>query len=220
MMEDSKSYSLREEKANYLTHALGVLIAVVAIVVLMHKAIVADNGWAIVAYSIYGFGMLACMLSSTIYHYVQEPKTKAFLRHFDHGSIYILISASFSPITLILLRNEGIWGWGLFALVWFFALIGLGLNFGKLRKNSNLKTTSFVLMGLSIFIAVNPLIEVALSRNCVPVLYWMVAGGVFYIIGSFFYALAKREFIHTIFHVFVLLGLLCHIVSAFLIPLH
>jgi len=220
MMEDSKSYSLREEKANYLTHALGVLIAVVAIVVLMHKAIVADNGWAIVAYSIYGFGMLACMLSSTIYHYVQEPKTKAFLRHFDHGSIYILISASFSPITLILLRNEGIWGWGLFALVWFFALIGLGLNFGKLRKNSNLKTTSFVLMGLSIFIAVNPLIEVALSRNCVPVLYWMVAGGVFYIIGSFFYALVKREFIHTIFHVFVLLGLLCHIVSAFLIPLH
>ena len=218
-MEDSKSYSLREEMANYLTHALGVIIAVVAIVVLVHKAIVADNGWAIVAYSIYGFGMLACMLSSTIYHYVQEPKTKAFLRHFDHGSIFILISASFSPITLILLRNEGIWGWGLFALVWFFALIGLGLNFGTLRKNSNLKTTSFVLMGLSIFIAVNPLIEVALSRNCVPVLYWMVAGGVFYIIGSFFYALAKREFIHTIFHVFVLLGLVCHIVSAYLIPL-
>lgn len=217
-MEDSKSYSLREEKANYLTHALGVLIAIIGIIVLVHKAIVADNGWAIVAYSIYGFGMLACMLSSTIYHYVQEPKTKAFLRHFDHGSIYILISASFSPITLILLRNEGLWGWGLFALVWFFALIGLGLNFGKLRKNSNLKTTSFVLMGLSIFIAVNPLIEVALSRNCVPVLYWMVAGGIFYIIGSFFYALAKREFIHTIFHVFVLLGLVCHIISAYLIP--
>jgi len=219
-MEDLKSYSIREEKANYLTHAFGVVIAVAAIVVLIHRAIVADNGWAIVAFSIYGFGMLACMLSSTIYHYVQEPKTKAFLRHFDHGSIYILISASFSPITLILLRNEGIWGWGLFALVWFFALIGLGLNFGTLKKNSNLKTASFVLMGLSIFIAVNPLIEVALARNCVPVLYWMVAGGVFYIIGSFFYALAKREFIHSIFHVFVLLGLICHIVSAFLIPLH
>jgi len=218
-MEDLKSYSKREEKANYLTHAFGVLIAVVAIVVLIHRAIAADNGWAIVAFSIYGFGMLACMLSSTIYHYVQEPKIKAFLRHFDHGSIYILISASFSPITLILLRNEGIWGWGLFALVWFFALIGLGLNFGTLRKNSNLKTASFVLMGLSIFIAVKPLIEVALSRNCVPVLYWMVAGGVFYIIGSFFYALAKREFIHSIFHVFVLLGLICHIISAYLIPL-
>ena len=218
-MEDSKSYSLREEKANYLSHAIGVVIAIAAIVVLIHRAIVTDNGWAIVAFSIYGFGMLACMLSSTIYHYVQEPKTKAFLRHFDHGSIYILISASFSPITLILLRNEGLWGWGLFTLVWFFAIIGLGLNFGTLRKNSNLKTASFVLMGLSIFIAVKPLIEVALARNCVPVLYWMVAGGVFYIIGSFFYALAKREFIHSIFHVFVLLGLVCHIISAYLIPL-
>ena len=218
-MQDLKSYSKREEKANYLTHALGVLMAVVATLVLLQRAIAADNGWAIVAYSVYGFGMLVCMLSSTIYHYVQEPKTKAFLRHFDHGSIYILIAASFSPITLILLRNVGLWGWGLFALVWFIAFIGLVLNFGQLKANSNLKTASFVLMGMSILIAAKPLINVAMSRNCVPVLYWMVAGGIFYIIGSFFYALAKREFIHAIFHVFVLLGLACHIVSAFLIPL-
>jgi len=218
-MQDLKSYSKREEKANYLTHALGVLMAVVATLVLLQRAIAADNGWAIVAYSVYGFGMLVCMLSSTIYHYVQEPKTKAFLRHFDHGSIYILIAASFSPITLILLRNVGLWGWGLFALVWFIAFIGLVLNFGQLKANSNLKTASFVLMGMSILIAAKPLINVAMSRNCVPVLYWMMAGGIFYIIGSFFYALAKREFIHAIFHVFVLLGLACHIVSAFLIPL-
>jgi len=218
-MQELKSYSKREEKANYLTHAFGVLIAVAATFVLLHRSIAADNGWAIVANTIYGFGMLACMLSSTIYHYAQNPKTKAFLRHFDHGSIYVLIAASFSPITLILLRNEGIWGWGLFAMVWFFALIGIGLNFGTLKANSNLKTASYVLMGLSIFIAVKPLIAVALSRNCVAVLYWMGAGGVFYIVGSFFYALAKHEFVHTIFHVFVLLGLVSHILAAYLIPL-
>ena len=218
-MQELKSYSKREEKANYLTHAFGVLIAVAATFVLLHRSIAADNGWAIVANTIYGFGMLACMLSSTIYHYAQNPKTKAFLRHFDHGSIYVLIAASFSPITLILLRNEGIWGWGLFAMVWFFALIGIGLNFGTLKANSNLKTASYVLMGLSIFIAVKPLIAVALSRNCVAVLYWMGAGGVFYIVGSFFYALTKDEFVHTIFHVFVLLGLVSHILAAYLIPL-
>lgn len=218
-MKESKWYSKREEKANYLSHALGVVIAVAATVVLLQRAISADNGWAIVAYSIYGFGMLACMLASTTYHYVQKPETKAFLRHFDHGSIYLLIAASFSPITLILLRKEGFWGWGLFAMVWFFALIGVALNFGELKKNSNLKTASYVLMGLSIFIAIKPLIELSVARNCVPVLYWMGAGGLFYIVGSFFYALAKREFIHAIFHVFVLLGLACHIVSAYLIPL-
>jgi hemolysin III len=51
------------------------------------------------------------------------------------------------------------------------------------------------------------------------VLYWMVTGGLFYIIGSFFYALAKHEFVHAIFHVFVLLGLVCHIIASYLIPL-
>jgi hemolysin III len=214
-----KSYSKREEKANYMTHAFGVLIAAAATVVLLQRSIAAQNGWAVVANSIYGFGMLVCMLSSTIYHYAQNAKTKAFLRHFDHGSIYVLIAASFSPITLILLRNDGFWGWGLFALVWFFALIGIGLNIGTLKANSNLKTASYVLMGLSIFIAIKPLIDMAVSRDCVAVLYWMGAGGVFYIIGSFFYALAKREFVHTIFHVFVLLGLVSHILAAYLIPL-
>jgi len=218
-MEEIKSYSKREEKANYLTHAFGVLIAAAATVVLLHRSIAAENGWAIVANSIYGFGMLVCMLSSTMYHYVQNTKTKAFLRHFDHGSIYVLIAASSSPITLILLRNEGFWGWGLFALVWFFALIGIGINFGTLKANSNLKTASYVLMGLSMLIAIKPLIDIALSRNCVAVLYWMGAGGIFYIVGSFFYALAKREFVHTIFHVFVLLGLVSHIIAAYLIPL-
>lgn len=218
-MENSKLYSAREEKANYLTHALGVVISVVFTIVLLQKAVAADNGWAIVAFSIYGFGMVVCMLSSTLYHYVQNPKPKSFLRHFDHGSIYVLIAASFSPVTLIMLRTVGIWGWGLFVLVWIFALIGLGLNFGKMKANSHIKTASYVLMGLSIFIAVKPLIDISVANNCVDVLYWMGAGGLFYIIGSFFYALAKHEFVHTVFHIFVLLGLISHIIATLLIPL-
>lgn len=218
-MQNLKSYSKREEKANYLTHAFGVLIAIGATVMLLHKSTDANNGWAMLAYSIYGFGMVACMLSSTVYHYVQDPKPKMILRHFDHGNIYVLIAASYSPLTLILLRNEGIWGWGLFAFIWLFALIGIALNLGKLKKNNHLKTASYVLMGLSMFIAIKPLIDVALQRDCMAVLYWLGAGGVFYIAGSILYALAKREFVHAIFHVFVLMGLICHIVAAYLIPL-
>jgi len=219
VMSQIKTYSKREENANYLTHSFGVIMAVAATVVLLYRAIAANNGWAIVAFSIYGFGMLACMLSSTIYHFVQHPGTKAMLRHFDHASIYVLISASFSPITLILLRDESFWGWGLFTLVWLVALIGIGLNFRTLKANNHLKTASYVLMGLLVFIAAKPLIETAVSRNCVPVLYWLLAAGIFYIIGSFIYALAKREFIHAVFHVFVLLGLACSIISTFFIPL-
>lgn len=218
-MENKKFYTDREEKANYLTHAFGVLMVVVAIVALIHRAMDADNGWAIVAYGVFGFGMLACMLSSTMYHFVQEPKLKAVLRHFDHGNIYVLIASSYSPFTLILLRKEGMWGWGLFILIWLIAFIGIGFSFRTLKANNHLKTASYVLMGMCVFIAIKPLVDIALAKNCLNTLYWLGAGGIFYIIGSFFYALARHEFVHAIFHVFVLLGLACHIMSAYLIPL-
>ena len=212
-------YTRREETANWLTHLLGVLISLAGTYVLMHKAIDSQHGWAGLAYSIFGFGMLVCMLASTIYHYVQTPETKALLRHFDHGSIYVLIACSYSPFTLILLRNEGFWGWGLFILVWVIAIIGIVFSFGKLKANNHLKTASYVLMGLAIVIAIKPSIEVASATNSMGVLIWFLIGGVFYIIGAVIYALSKREFSHAVFHVFVLLGLISHIYASYLIPL-
>ena len=217
-MEKQKFYTNREEKANYLTHAFGVLMAIVGTYILVAKASDANNSWAILAHSIFGFGMLVCMLSSTIYHYVQEPKTKRILRHFDHASIYVLFAASYSPFSLILLRQEGMWGWSLFIIVWLIALVGIGFNFRPIKKNSHIKTASYVLMGMTVLIAIKPTIRVAIENDCLPVLYWLAAGGVFYIIGSVVYALAKKEFVHTVFHLFVLLGLGSHIVSAYLIP--
>lgn len=217
-MESLKFYSEREERANYLTHGFGVLMAIVGAFVLISKASVASNSWAILGYTIFGFGMLACMLSSTVYHYVQHPKTKTVLRHFDHASIYVLIAASYSPFSLILLRQEAMWGWSLFILIWLIAFVGIGFNFRPIKKNSHLKTTSYVLMGMTILIAIKPTIRVAVQNDCLPVLYWLVAGGAFYIIGSVVYATAKKEFVHTVFHLFVLLGLGSHIISAYLIP--
>lgn len=217
-MENFKFYSAREEKANYLTHGFGVVMAIVGMIVLITKASAVGNNWAILGHGIFGFGMLVCMLSSTIYHYVKQPKTKKLLRHFDHASIYVLIAASYSPFSLILLREEGMWGWSLFILVWLIAFVGIGFNFRPMKKNSHIKTGSYVLMGMTILIAIKPTIRVAIENDCLPVLYWLAAGGVFYIIGSVVYALAKKEFAHTVFHVFVLLGLGSHIISAYLIP--
>ncbi len=219
-MSNQKFYSPREERVNWLTHAFGVIMAIAAIVLLLGKSISADNGWATLAYSIFGFGMLACMLASSVYHFVQQPNRKARLRHFDHASIYLLIAASYSPFTLVLLRESQYWGWLLFGLVWAIALVGIGVSFGKLKKNSHLKTASYVIMGLVVLVAFKPLIETANQKNCIEVIYWLVAGGVFYIVGAVIYALAKREFVHAVFHVFVLLGLASHIVSAYLIPLN
>lgn len=218
-MQTTKFYTKREEKANWISHLTGLLIGIGGTSVLILKAISYHNNWAILAYAIFGFGMIVCMLASTAYHFVQTPQTKSLLRRFDHGSIYVLIACSYSPFTLILLRNEGIWGWGLFVLVWIIALTGIGFNFGTLKANSHLKTASYVLMGMIILIAIKPSIEVAASLGCMNVLLWLLIGGIFYIAGAVIYALAKHEFIHAVFHVFVLLGMMSHIYAAYLIPL-
>jgi hemolysin III len=218
-MSIEKFYTLREERANYITHGLALLISIAATYVLLRKAIIAEDGWAIFAYALFGFGMIACMGSSTIYHYVQEPVRKAKLRHFDHASIYLLIAASYSPFTLILLREEDYWGWLLFALVWVIAIVGITISFRPLRKNSHLKTISYVVMGLIVLVAFKPFIDVTTANDSREVVFWIIAGGVFYILGAVIYATAKKEFVHAIFHLFVLLGLSSHIYASWTIPL-
>lgn len=219
-MTKEKFYTLREEKANYISHGLGLLIGIVATAILVNNAFASNNIWGIIAHSIFGLGIVACMGSSTIYHFVQEPLKKAKLRHFDHASIYVLIAASYSPFTLILLKpEEPVWGWVLFSLVWIIAIIGITISFKPLKRNSNIKTTSYVFMGMVVLIAFKPLIDVAKAQNSIEVINWLIGGGIFYIIGAVIYAKAKREFIHSIFHLFVVLGLICHIYAAWLIPL-
>ncbi|WP_294068172.1 PAQR family membrane homeostasis protein TrhA [Proteiniphilum sp. UBA1028] len=218
-MTEEKFYTLREERANYLTHGFGFLMSTVGTMLLLSRAMTAGDNRALLGYALFGFGMITCMGTSTAYHYVQESQRKAKLRHLDHASIYLLIAASYSPFTLILLRDEPFWGWFIFALVWLIALAGIIISFRPLKRNSHLKTASYVLMGLIVLIAFKPLTEIARAKDVIDVVIWLIAGGVFYIVGAVIYASAKREFVHALFHLFVLLGLASHIYAAYLIPL-
>ncbi len=218
-MSLEKFYTLREERANYLTHGLALLISITATILLLRKAIIAEDGWALFANALFGLGMIGCMGASTLYHYVQEPVRKAKLRHFDHASIYLLIAASYSPFTLILLRDEPFWSWFIFGVVWLIALTGILISFRPLKRNSHLKTASYVLMGLIVLIAFKPLLEVARAADAIDTVIWLFVGGLFYIAGAVIYAMAKHEFVHAVFHLFVLLGLASHIWAAWLIPL-
>lgn len=218
-MTKEKFYTLREEKANYLTHGFGVLMSFAAAILLIGKAVVADDSRAVVAFALFGLGMIGCMGTSTLYHYVQEPQRKAKLRHFDHAAIYLLIAASYSPFTLILLRDEPFWSWLMFTLVWVIALTGICISFRPLKRNSHLQTTSYVVMGLIVLIAFKPLMEVAQRLDAMDTVIWLIGGGIFYIAGAVIYATARKEFVHAVFHLFVLLGLASHIYAAWLIPL-
>ena len=167
--------------------------------------------WADVGVALYLFGMLASYASSTAYHSLRRSSPwKERLRRWDHAAIYWHIAGSYSPVTLVALRSQGMWGWGLFVFVWLCAISGTIVSFLRLKEHSNLETLCFVLMGLSVLVAFGPLV----STVSAVAVSWIVAEGVCYITGALFYSIgAKHRFMHTVFHFFVLAGSICHIIA-------
>ena len=203
-------YTRREERWNSWSHAAGAVLAVVVGTVFIVMAARAADAWASLGVSLYLAGMLASYVASTVYHALpaQSP-WKERLRRWDHAAIYWHIAGSYSPLTLIALRQQGAWGWALFAFVWTAAIAGTIVSFRRLKEHSHIETLCFVLMGLSVLVAFKPLID-AVSTRAVA---WIVAEGVCYITGALFYSLNKRRYMHSVFHFFVLAGSLCHIVA-------
>ena len=170
----------------------------------------AENDWARVGVILYLFGMLGSYLASTLYHSMKHhSKWKERLRKWDHAAIYWHIAGSYSPLTLIALREQGYWGWSLFCFVWACAIAGTIISFIKLKEHSNVETFCFIGMGLSVLVAFKPLID-SVSTAAVT---WIIAEGVSYITGAVFYSLNKTKYMHSVFHFFVLAGSACHIIA-------
>lgn len=206
-------YSNSEEMANTITHAFGIVLGLVAGYFLLTKA--AEYGsWAFYSVLVYLLAMLLSYTASTLYHSPQGNKHGIYQK-IDHAAIYIHIAGTYTPITLLLLRNEGGWGWSLFGFVWLFALIGTIWSFRKRSKHSYFETICYVAMGCSILIAFKPLTDVLQSLDQMVVLYWVIAGGVSYGIGAIFYSLIRIPYMHTVFHFFVVGGSICHIIAIY-----
>ena len=170
----------------------------------------AENDWARVGVILYLFGMLGSYLASTLYHSMKHhSKWKERLRKWDHAAIYWHIAGSYSPLTLIALREQGYWGWSLFCFVWACAIAGTIISFIKLKEHSNVETFCFIGMGLSVLVAFKPLVD-SVSTAAVS---WIIAEGVCYITGAVFYSLNKTKYMHSVFHFFVLAGSVCHIIA-------
>lgn len=203
-------YTHREELWNSWSHAAGILLGVIVGTFFLIWCFRYHNGWATFGVSLYLFGMLSSYVASTVYHALSAQSAwKERLRKWDHAAIYWHIAGSYSPITLIALREHGSWGWALFAFVWLCAIAGTITSFHKLKAHSNLETATYVGMGLCVLVAFKPLID-SVSPGAVA---WIIAEGVMYITGALFYTLHKRRYMHTVFHFFVLLGSVCHIIA-------
>lgn len=204
--------SHHEEVASLVTHALGILFSVAALVVMV--AISAGDPLRVVSASVFGTSLVLLYTSSTFYHFITSPVWKARLQTLDHLCIYLLIAGSYTPFTLITLR--GAWGWTIFGLVWGLAVVGMlftALRRG--RKDGWFSTALYLLMGWLIVIALGPLI-----RNLDPGgMALVAAGGLAYTAGVVFFAWNKLPFNHAIWHLFVLGGSVCHVLAASLFVL-
>lgn len=203
-------YTRREEQLNVWSHGAGIALGVAVGVVFLVVCSRGHHPWERAGVLLYLFGMLASYVSSTLYH--ATPRRSVWrerLRRWDHAAIYWHIAGSYSPITLIALRQQGYWGWGVFAFVWACAVAGTVASFVRLKEHSNVETLCFVAMGLSVLAAFKPLMA-CVSPEAIG---WIVAEGVCYITGAAFYTLRRRRYMHSVFHFFVLAGSVCHIVA-------
>ena len=166
-------------RLNSITHLLGVVFAVVGLIFLVVRAAFTGDPWKIVSCSIYGVTLVMLYTSSTLYHSMQGASKKVFQK-FDHSAIYLLIAGSYTPFTLVTLR--GAWGWSLFGVVWGLAVIGILQDLLFAKRRGILSVIIYLLMGWIAMVAIRPL-SLALP---VAGMTWLVAGGLFYTIGSCF----------------------------------
>lgn len=194
----------REERASALTHGVGATAALVAGVVLVTLAALHGDGWQLASAIVFSTSLVLLYLASTLYHSFQQPVLKRRLKVFDHCAIYLLIAGTYTPFTLVGLR--GTVGWSLFAAIWTLALAGVVFKLfftGRFRK---LSTLIYVAMGWLVLVAIKPVLGALDSWT----FGWLVAGGVFYTLGTVFYHRESIPYAHAIWHVFCIAGSVCH----------
>ncbi|WP_438492047.1 PAQR family membrane homeostasis protein TrhA [Paenibacillus sp. IHBB 3054] len=214
-MANTHTYSRREEVANAITHGIGTVLSVAALVLLVVFASLKGTAWHVVSFSIYGTTMLLLYLNSTLVHSLREGKAKDLFEFFDHSSIYLFIAGTYTPFLLVAIR--GTLGWSLFGVIWGVAFFGVLFKAYFVKRFLFMSTVFYIAMGWLIVIAWNPLSAVVAGGG----MTLLMAGGILYTLGTIFYVWRGFPFHHAIWHVFVLAGSVTHFfaVLIYLLPI-
>ena len=205
-MHKHTTYPLWEERINIASHAFGMLLSIVALILLTIRA---SGALEIVSLTVFASSMIALYTASTLYHGATSVERRAWLRTLDHAMIYVLIAGTYTPFSLLVLK--GTIGWTIFAVSWTMAATGIVLKLFHTGRYDKLSTAMYVFMGWIIIFAFKPLIA-----NLSPGgLSWLFAGGIAYTVGALFYSIRKMPFGHATFHIFVLIGSACHFISVY-----
>jgi hemolysin III len=205
-MHKHTTYPVLEERINVASHALGLLLSIVALLLLIAKG---SSVLELVSLSVFATSLIALYAASTVYHVTTSVARRAWLRTVDHAMIYVLIAGTYTPFSLLVIKGTA--GWTIFGISWAMAVTGIVIKLYHTGRYDRLSTAMYVFMGWMIIFAINPLID-----NLSPAgLSWLFAGGIAYTVGALFYSLKKMPFGHATFHIFVLAGSACHFVSVY-----
>jgi hemolysin III len=197
-------FSKREEIANAVTHGLGAALAIAGMVLLIVFSSLHGSPWHIISFTIFGATLSLLYVVSTLYHALPSLGVKHLFRKFDHMSIFLLIAGTYTPFCLTVLR--GWTGWVLFGIIWGAAIGGILLKVFQTGKKEFLSTLLYVLMGWMVVLVIKP---VYISMSAMGFAY-LIAGGCLYTLGAFFFVRDQIPYYHSIWHLFVLGGSICH----------
>lgn len=204
-------YTLGEELMNSISHGVGALFSVVALVLSVVFSALHSNVWAVVSCAVYGATIIILYMMSTMYHALKINRAKCVFRILDHCTVYLLIAGTYTPYTLVALHGPV--GWVLFGVVWAAAAAGIVFNAIDMNKFKIISYIAYIAMGWVIIFAFKPLCD-AIGFGGVA---WLLGGGVAYTVGAVLYVFGKKcRYIHSVFHLFVLAGSVCHFISIFL----
>jgi hemolysin III len=203
---NERRYPLGEEIANAVTHGIGALLSMAALVLLVIDGAGRD-ALATVSNAVFGASLILLFSMSTIYHALAAPKAKKVFEIFDHASIYVLIAGSYTAFALGVLRGGS--GWLLFGAVWTIAAFGIAFKAFFVDRFRVVATLGYVLMGWLILPFIGE-VKAVLPPGSFSLL---AAGGIAYTVGAVFYLMKKVPWFHAIWHLFVLAGAACHVLA-------
>jgi hemolysin III len=208
----SKLFSSFREPVNGLTHFFAAIIAAIGLIVLLVL------GWQnlskVISFSVYGTSLILLFTASATYHLVKaKSNVLGILRKFDHAAIFLLIAGTYTPFCAVMF--SGFWKWGLLAIIWSLAVIGIIVKMFLMNAPRWLSAGVYIMMGWLCITAVGEMLRVLPAGA----LAWLIAGGVTYTLGAVVYITKTMNFLpgkfgfHEVWHIFVILGALAHFIA-------
>lgn len=217
MDREMPDYTKGEERFNMISHIVGGAIGVAALVLCIVRSALHHNGYGLAGSIVFGVSMILLYTMSSVYHGLRDGMGKRVLQVLDHCTIYVLIAGTYTPLLLSAMRPiDPVSSWGLLAVVWGLAAVAITLTAIDLKRFRVLSMVLYIGMGWTILFRLPLLIQAVGWGGFALIL----AGGLCYTVGAVLYGMGKKKrYMHSVFHLFVIAGSVCHLLAILLYAL-